>query len=131
MDEAQTERRIRSLAPAVGDAPGPGKFRAIRKPFGSAPDLWPAARRLKFKSIFIFRAKDAAMFGPVTRAEAKNQSNQHIDDVSLAHDGHTSGPELPNYGANNAINGCFSACVWRFGHSFPGAMRPWLTNNFQ
>jgi hypothetical protein len=68
------------------------------------------------------------MFGPAPGAETKKQSNQHIVDGIAADRSHITGPELPNYGANNAINGCFSACVWRFGHSFSGAMSPWLTN---
>jgi hypothetical protein len=45
------------------------------------------------------------MFRPVADTVNEIQLNQCLDDVLGARRGHITGPELPNCGANNAMNG--------------------------
>jgi len=45
------------------------------------------------------------MFSPVPRVCVKINSNQLLVEISGRRNGHITGPELPQCGANKAING--------------------------
>ena len=80
-------------------------MRKVRASVGRFGALRPGGRHLKFKLIFIFWANDDAMFGHVTRVCVKINSNQWLVEISGRRNGHITGPELPQCGANKAING--------------------------
>jgi hypothetical protein len=99
MDEESCDRKGRSTfsTPALGDAQGSGKRRAVWRPRRGE-------RRLKIKLIFIFWANDDAMFSPAPRVCVKINSNQLLVEIAGRRAGHITGPELPHCGANKAIN---------------------------
>jgi hypothetical protein len=80
-------------------------MRRVRASVGRFDALRRGRRHLKFKLIFIFWANDDAMFSPVTRVCVKINSNQLLVEINGRRNGHITGPELPQCGANKAING--------------------------